>query len=171
MSEPVNQFEDLVAERAEHYPTWREVREGRLNERKYPHCPIPSETLRERIRRIPYAVKDAWWHRPWVRLKWKRERMRQGWSEYDWWGIDKHFAEMIAGVARKYRDEGHGYPTMFDDDGESLAEVFAVEKWRSILTEMADGFDGYAKETLAYDAPAFQRALKLFVEYFGALWD
>jgi len=78
---------------------------------------------------------------------------------------------MIAATARKYRDEGHGYPTMYDENGEELAEALATQQWSNILTEMADGFDGYAKETLTYDAPVFQRALKLFVEYFGTLWD
>lgn len=32
-------------------------------------------------------------------------------------------------------------------------------------------FGGFAKETLTSEAPAFKRAMSLFVEYFGALWD
>ena len=165
-------------------PTWEQVRAGRLKERRYPYCPIKRESLVENAKRkvrnlghdkergeLCKALWDYSYGRTREKLKWKHERMEKGFSEYDWWSIDIHFARMIALAARKYRDEGHGYPMMTDKDGEQLAETFAVQKWNNILTEMADGFDGYVKETLTADSPEFKRAMKLFSKWFGALWD
>lgn len=165
-------FHDLMlTEEAARNPKWAEVREARLKERKYPYNPIQPATLYERLRRLPHAIKDWYWHKPSHRLKWKRERMRKGWSEYDWWSIDRHFAQMIAEVARKYRDEGHGYPIQQSENGEELAEVLAIKKWNTILTEMADGFENYAKEKLEWDDPQVKHAMALFAEWFPAMWD
>ncbi len=156
-------FDDRFADRASRNPTWAEVRAARLKERKYPCCPTEAETLFERIR---HGIEHWHWRDPIARLQWKRERMQKGWSERDWWSIDRHFARMIAETARKYRDGGHGYPFMRDDEGNELAEVLAVSKWNALLTEMADGFDNYAKGRLDWEEPLVKRAMVLFAEYF-----
>lgn len=164
-------FDDIKAQHAAKHPTWADARAKRLKERRYPYCPLEVESLWQRIRRLPYAVKNWYWHKPIHRLTWKRERMQKGWSEWDWWSIDRHFAKMIAEVARKYRDDGHGYPMQYDSDGKELWEGAAVKKWNTILTEMADGFQGYYDEKLEFDDPAVKRAMALFAEWFPAMWD
>lgn len=164
-----DRIESLWADEKQRHPTWAEVRAARQNERQYPFVPIKGESWFRFLRRLPWVLKNA--SSPLEKLKFKRERMHQGFSEYDWWSIDKHFAQMIAKVARKYRNEGHGYPTQLDDDKKPLPEVLAVAQWNTILTEMADGFDNYAQEIITTDSPQFKRAMSLFAEWFPALWD
>jgi hypothetical protein len=69
------------------------------------------------------------------------------------------------------QESGHGYPPQFDKNGNEMGQARAVVQWENILSEIVDGFEGYADERLTADAPQFKRAMKLFAKWFPALWD
>jgi len=95
-------------------------------------------------------------------LLWFWQRGRRGWSDRDTWSFDCYLASILAGGLTHLRDTGHGYPP-----------DLSPERWRAILTEMADGFAAYESEMENCQGmpPRLVRSLDLLREWFGALWD
>ena len=149
--------------------SWDEIRAERLAERKWPYAPLGGESLGRKIRRLPFIIKNRYGLTE--RTYHAMQRAYRGYSDYDWWSFDTFLARIIATAMKDFRDKGHGYPMMTGKDGEELSEGASVAKWNAILTEIADGFDGYRNGTLTTDSPEFKRAMKLFAKWFGALWD
>lgn len=103
--------------------------------------------------------------------RWRRERSLRGFSERDAWGFDYHLAEVIAGGTAWLRDHMHGCPGELAEGPGGVDE--GCEKWRQILDEISSGFAAYvvAEENFERPPASFERAQKLLVEWWGALWD
>ena len=107
-----------------------------------------------------------------------RERGERGFSEFDWWNFDEYLTFVIIGGLEKFRDEGHGFPGGFE----------SFEDWQTILNEMIAGFeahqrlvnlDGWDSKATREQNDAWQESnemlwnhgSRLFIKYFGHLWD
>jgi hypothetical protein len=144
--------------------------------------------LEERDRRraakpkLVRKVIEAWWWvrrkikyppRPWSRVKQAYQRLSRGYSDRDWWGFDSFLAGIIADGCKKFREEGHGWPGTYRDGSD-----MTIEQWNDILTKIEDGFrahlenDDFPDEERRKELTAkFEEGGKLFIEYFGSLWD
>ena len=108
------------------------------------------------------------------------ERGRRGWSVRDTWSIDYYLSSIIPPMLEHLRDNGHGWP----------GEPLTVEEWNAILDKIARGFRAhsevvnmdYIKDGEHYDRETHQpvedalrkewkQGAKLFVKWYGHLWD
>lgn len=124
----------------------------------------------------------------WRWLRFAYQRFTRGYTDYDWWGLDRYLSVLLPAMLRQLRDHHHGVPVNPDittDDPE--AGYHDSEEWVQILNEMIDGFeamrqiidyeglDSPYEETYRpwYDAriAKFQRAMELLGKYYLALWD
>lgn len=116
-----------------------------------------------------YAFKSAW------------QRFKYGYSIGDVWDMDQWFYSVIPQMLRTLRDYGSSYPSAFaelpDNEGE--------EKWKEILTDMANSIEAGAEEVkylpqmtqLQFKALQDRRrarlkhGLDLMYQYMDSLWD
>ncbi len=102
------------------------------------------------------------------RKKWKKQRIKRGYSDRDVWSFDSFLAEVIAGGVRQVARFG-GYPVSFEPD-----------EWVDTLNFIADQFEWYAKEQFSFSDEFtekigdtegdFHKAWVLLEENFGGLW-
>lgn len=103
------------------------------------------------------------------------ERINRGFSVFDSWNGDNYLAWVIVGICKNLKN-GYGFPAELGSDG--------WDEWMSILDEMIEGFESYNEDPWVLGDPVeanrarldeqrakTDRALELFKEYFGSLWD
>lgn len=126
--------------------------------------------------------EDTWWRRVryWTRprrlrdlrreIRWGIQRWRRGFSDRDVWNLDSYVARVVSGGVRQLITELHGWP----------GEPMTFEEWKGILDTIATGFEAHlALDDVPYgddDRRAdlerqWQEGSRLFVEWFGGLWD
>ena len=114
--------------------------------------------------------------------KHESERAKNGFSVYDWINFSDYLAWVIVQALKKFRDEGAGFPAILGNDTNT-----GMDEWKSILNEMITGFEAhlamessshldYASwddylEGIKHQHALRDRALDLFKEYYGNLWD
>lgn len=114
------------------------------------------------------------------------QRAKRGWADEDTWNFDYYLCGVIIGGLKTLRRDAMGYP----------ANLKNVEEWNDIIDKMIAGFqaqraiddrifvywephkDKEGFKTMKYNEElALQvnkqrdEGLKLFIEYFGNLWD
>lgn len=104
-----------------------------------------------------------WDNAAYDRTQHEAERIKQGFSRYDFWSFDTYIAAVIANYAEYAMENGLGYP----------ANVVNEHEYRQILEKIRVGFANYAehKFDLEYDDALFKEAMDLFKEYFYDFWD
>lgn len=144
-----------------------------------------NKTLAERLEDTMSPLKVMWQKLQCANLESKRnikrcvQRYRRGWADEDTWSIDYWFVYCIVPMLENIKDAGHPYA--YDDE-----EEMTQEKWNAILDEMIVGFKLYddiicqggkeipGKKTKysfnREDQRKFNRSMRLFAKYFGALW-
>lgn len=63
------------------------------------------------------------------------ERVRDGFSEYDWWNFDTFIAEIVARAALKFAEEGHCY---FEEMGEEGTREYYLDIARPLMRYARD---------------------------------
>jgi hypothetical protein len=123
-------------------------------------------------------------------IKWAWQRVFRGWDDTVTWNIDMHLNEVLPQWLRVLRDEGTGFPVCMYDHADWLRIVEGAKpegsterasgRWRYILSRMIAGFEAGQKldqwewrdENERQQLQAqLDEALKLFAEYYQALWD
>ena len=100
------------------------------------------------------------------KIKWFIQRGTRGYADCDVWDLDAYLCSWLPQAIRQLRDTGWSYPIKETN-----------EKWKLILSEMADGFEAHYKLTQLCDEnyqeleTKFKKGLRLFVKYFSCLWD
>lgn len=103
---------------------------------------------------------------PIFRLRMWRQRIRDGVSVEDCWGLDHHLARVIVIGVKRLRNWANGYP----------GELGSWEEWDAILARIEGGFqvwldsDGWFHDK-PEDEAKFKDAAGLLAHWFGALWD
>lgn len=106
--------------------------------------------------------------------KHKRQRVKRGFSDYDWWGFDSYLTFVILGGLKKFKKDANGYPA-----------DLTQEEWNDILDKMIAGFEASeAIKNLPFvsSTEQFEEAqsalivvrdegMALFVKHYGQLWD
>lgn len=105
-------------------------------------------------------------------IKWFIQRGRRGWADCDVWDFDSYLSAIIQEGVTKLKKDHSGVPMKLGD---------TPEKWDEILQEIIDGFEAYRKASENHYHPSegegkalykkFYRAMDLFEEYFGSLWN
>lgn len=92
------------------------------------------------------------WISKWFPFSWRRQL---------WWNLDMELAKWIAPELRKMSKETISYPHDLE-----------YEEWKSILAEMAEGFELLAVDDPSDERPAkVQRSFDLLAKYHTNLWD
>lgn len=111
--------------------------------------------------------------------KHKDDRVKDGFSFYDWTSFHSYLTFVILGGLRKFRTDGCGHPG-------DLTE----QEWDDILAQMIEGFEAereldtmeswiprWAGGTQTHDEWAkplqekFDNGMRLFAQYYQHLWD
>lgn len=98
----------------------------------------------------------------------KQERIKYGYSVFDWWNFDSYIAGVIAQGCERFARDGMGYPPdMSSQEWKELCLSIAgpLSRW---ACEDRWKLDGPDTEKLYLEAKA---ALHLFADHFGAFWD
>ena len=108
--------------------------------------------------------------------KWVRNYIPFKWYSEEFWNLNNELAEWIYPHLVKMRQQGIGYPGIFNPEEADITEEEAVNKWNSILDEMIIGFGLLRGSTYFYnsteaDKNKIQRAFDLLAEYWPYLWD
>lgn len=114
-----------------------------------------------------------WWETPWKYLKrvtrHQRERVKNGYSWYDWISFDTYICQVVADSCQAFRLHGVGYPS-----GMTEAE------WHDILHRIEMPLRWWAEQkfenSLDHKAEMIkykeaQAAMALFAEHLGSMWD
>jgi hypothetical protein len=95
------------------------------------------------------------------------QRVTRGWDDSVTWSLDIHLAGLILPRLKRFRELNvHGYPN-----------GFTPESWHATLDKMIFAFEYTIDEDRMFgkfDEAEYERAkegLRLFGEYFHALWD
>lgn len=130
---------------------------------------LPEDT---RWRRVRYY----WTHPRRLRelrraIKWRIQRARRGYSDCDVWNFDGYLSKVISGGVRQLITELHGWP----------GPPMTFDEWKAILGKIADGFEAHAilhEECVSLADPRCaelerkrEEGFRLFIEWFGGLWD
>ena len=101
------------------------------------------------------------------------QRGKKGWSYPDTWSFDCYLTDIIIGGLKHLRKYAHGYPVM--------KNINSNRQWKGILQKIINGFEAYKKisnwsiyykkSTYKKLNKKFKEGMKLFVKYYGALWD
>lgn len=99
--------------------------------------------------------------------------LQRGWRGYadrDMWGLDSYLSRWLPKALRQFARTTHSYP------GNTVSDT----EWVVLVHKMADGFEAH-RRLLDFDCAdeaerdaLLQRArygMRLFVEWFGDLWD
>lgn len=98
----------------------------------------------------------------------KRQRVKYGYSIYDWWNFDSYIAGVLAHALGRFAREGIGHPFNHTAESwnelcfnisESLAKWASDERWK---LNAEDSLELYRQ---------VQEALHKFADNFGAFWD
>jgi hypothetical protein len=124
----------------------------------------------------PYRPFCSFWWEETLGLPWRLlrgvkyfwQRGVRGWADCDTWSLDKHLNTVLSGAIRHLKNTNHGFPF-----------GMASDEWDRILEAIAWGFEaGNRKEDFDWNSPeynkleeAHRKALALFVEHYGSLWD
>jgi hypothetical protein len=167
--------------------------------------------------KLKLHIRDSWWatvrfikgtlfnwgRGPFWHLGQFIERGRYGCNDADSWSLDSYLLRVKIRGLKKLREREFGYPMYVNDvDGNEMMQLvswrdeeeeghseYSMAIWKSILTDMIDGFDAKIKidegwyEGDEYHYPhqneeeykelnnKFNTAMGLYVHNFGALWD
>lgn len=125
---------------------------------------------------------EAFILQPLREIKYFWQRGRRGYSDRDAWSID-YFLDSFMPQAVRSLKGGHGIPgVLLPNEEPNEAEYKAAyERWQIILEKIARGFESHkAMENfdIEFGTHAWKFAeqdvkegMKLFIEYYGALWD
>lgn len=133
-------------------------------------------------------------------VKYSIQRIKYGWCESDTWGIDYWFLNVVPDMLLYLKNNKHGYPISFDENGEQILN--SEEEWDKVLdeiiylfhessedycsiknrynSELANGFADENKKHLwiqeeknlgNYREQCKNQAFELFSKYFYDLWD
>lgn len=103
--------------------------------------------------------------------KWKkhqRQRVKYGYSIYDWWNFDSYIAGVIAHATERFASQGMGHPMSHTEAtwkelclsiSEPLAKWASEDRWKLNLD---DSLELYRQ---------VQEALHKFADNFGGFWD
>jgi len=98
----------------------------------------------------------------------------RGYSDPEVWDLQWHNAKWILPRLKKLRLIHHGYPICLQKSDKHYDEKY-VKEWRDILDNMIEAFELIAEDDMwEYDEKKRTRVsegLKLFAEYYTALWD
>lgn len=107
-----------------------------------------------------------------------KARVNYGVSEWDVYDFDVYLINVIANGCRILQKTHKGVPTAifvdysFDIDTEE-GQQRAADKWSEILDTIVVGFERGLQHAATYSletCPEFDKAFKLFYEYFFSLW-
>ena len=126
---------------------------------------------RYRYRRyFPWWVLARTWRRASEtpgRIKHFVQRGRRSYDDETWWSLDSHLSAIVIPNVKKLRDGSHGYPS-----------ELTPEKWEEILGKIVDGFEAQEKinwfaepDEIPTLQAAWDEGSKLFIEWYGGLWD
>lgn len=114
----------------------------------------------------PWELVEHYWNQ----LRYFVQRGLYGYADEDWWSINYYLSQWLPSAIRKV-GTGHGYP------GRGTANT--AEKWKAICEKMAKGFEAHYKIQDKFPKkPELERlqkveaeGMKLFIKWFGNLWD
>ena len=111
--------------------------------------------LRRRFRRLIPSRRD---------LRLWRQRMTRGWDDSETWSLDYSLAKVIAPRLKRFKELNNGHPGDMTE-----------KQWDDILDRMIAAFEflGSDERWMCYDNKKWNEVnegLKLFGEYFTALW-
>ena len=118
----------MKKEKIERFKTWEEVKHKWEKEaewsRKHPiqsfFYYLPS-VIRRRLKDITYIPKE---------IRWKYQRMKQGYSTADTWSFGHYLSNVIIGGVKELRDRNFGYPCGLDS-----------KRWKEILNKIIKTFE------------------------------
>ncbi len=94
-------------------------------------------------------------------------REKDGFSIQDWFGFDVYIAGVIAKACTMFRDHGLSYSSTCD----------SLEEWQAILTQIVHPLEDYIEawhnspENIDESYKQAVKAMHLFAENFGSMWD
>lgn len=114
---------------------------------------------------------DTWifdWKTPDKDLKQKvsrhyAERIQNGMSFYDWINADKFLLGVIALAARKFAEDGNGFPGDMTE-----------QEWKDTLKTIYEPLEAYCDDSVPCDERQLEEvadALRAFADYFRFFWD
>lgn len=115
--------------------------------------------------RTYYTIKDFIYE-----IKYAYQRVVRGYDDRITWGLEEELAKIINKVTFNLAENSYSYPN-------GLTE----KKWKEILQQISFGFGSYIemrsgmytfkdKEYKQLEKD-FKKGMKLFVKYYGNLWD
>lgn len=121
-----------------------------------------------------------------MRHKFKQQRLERGFDNTEVWNLDHTMAQFIAPRLKVFRQDTHGCPGNFCEEGESFEESMA--KWYTILDEIIWAVETYTKyedsdfkyngksyydmsreEMIEFD-DKINHGLELLAKYWRCLW-
>lgn len=144
-----------------------------------------------------WALKRGWRYEWGPRALWRAavkfvQRGTRGWSDEDCWSLDDYIDDVMIGALHRLQENLHGCPgELAGMNGENVDE--GVKQWRSIILKMIYGFNAH-KLLQAMDGwyewdslnccqtprskareqellRLHDEGMKLFVRWYGHLWD
>jgi len=130
----------------------------------------------------PWVIAGYWI----LEIKWAYQRVFRGWDERVVWSIDTYLATNIPSWMRALKNSVGTPMEMFADfKFDSNYNYYkedtekAEQKWRSILEQIASGFEAYTELQEHYTEDVYQEELiskyetgfDLFRKHFGDFWD
>jgi hypothetical protein len=115
-----------------------------------------------------FILRWCQWEMPWTWLLrvrcHRRERIRYGFSRYDWINFDTYVCGVIADACWNFREHSHGHPGgMTQQEWHATLTRIEVPLRRWVEEEGCDMDEQAEEECVA--------ALRLFVDHFGCFWD
>ncbi len=99
---------------------------------------------------------------------------RGGWDDSATWSLDDHLAKLILPRLKRFKELNiHGWP----GEGPDGTGPKTHEDWHAIVDEMIFAFEWHADDKRKYghfDQAEYARVeegMRLFAQYYGALWD
>ena len=134
------------------------------------------------------------WH---TRIKKVSFRLKNGFWPSECWSLDYTIAKFVLPRLKYFRDNVHGYPSPTLQEEATIAFVsegerddYSIAAWKKRLDRMIWSFDWVARDAIDDDSKGwwskryhidkqhrsrvdkrYKAGMKLFAEYFSALWD
>ncbi len=114
-------------------------------------------------------------------VMWCYQRAFRGYGDCDVWSIDDYLTIILPPMLETLKKDGMTYP--------GQGEAGTPEKWADIVDKMIAGFEAHKRimdleyeegkekpieqirKELSRDDEIFKEGMRLFTEYFGALWS